>query len=232
MKRVVLFLIVLVSLETIAFAGPQAQSANLKVIQLPEPKLTGSMSLEESLAKRRSIRSFTGQKLDYTQIGQLAWAAQGITEPKRGLRTAPSAGAIYPMQIYFVTGEALFVYQPAGHTLELLHTGDLDLRQGFAKAAFGQQYIAQAPCDIIIVGSVQKLAVRYGQKARAFALLEAGHIAQNIHLQAVSMGLGSVPIGAFDANTVQRLCGLATTEFEPFYIIPVGYPAVDALAGK
>jgi SagB-type dehydrogenase family enzyme len=223
MKYVVLFLIVLAGPETIAFAEPQARSVNLRVIQLPEPELTGSMSIEESLAKRRSIRSFNGRKLDYTQIGQLAWAAQGITESKRGLRTAPSAGAIYPMQIYFVTAEALFVYRPAGHTLELLHTGDL--RQEFAKAAFGQQYVAQAPCDIIIAGSVQKLAVRYGRKARTFALLEAGHIAQNIHLQAVSMGLGSVPIGAFDENAVKRLCGLGATEFEPFYIIPVGYPA-------
>lgn len=197
----------------------------LETIQLPRPKLTSPMSLEQTLAKRRSVRDFNSQPLDLAQISQLAWAAQGITDQQKGFRTAPSAGAIYPMQIYFVTGEALFVYQPAGHTLELLHTGDLDLRQGFAKAAFGQQYIAQAPCDIIIAGSVQKLAVRYGQKARAFALLEAGHIAQNIHLQAVSMGLGSVPIGAFDANAVQRLCGLGTTDIEPFYIIPVGYPA-------
>jgi protease I len=220
MKRIIIFLMVFAGLSMLTFSQQQGGSANLRVIQLQKPELKGSISLEEALAKRRSIRSFTEQKLDYVQIGQLAWAAQGVTDSVTGFRTAPSAGAIYPMQLYFATDEGLFVYQPQGHTL--LRLADRDIRRELADAALGQSWVAEAACDIIIAGSVQKVSARYGRKARAFTLLEAGHIAQNIHLQAVSLSLGSVPVGAFEASSVRRLC---RTSLEPFYIIPVGYPA-------
>lgn len=225
MKRAVIFLIAFAGLSALTFSRRMGDSADWKIIRLKKPELKGSVSLEETLANRRSVRSFNEQKLDYAQIGQLAWAAQGITDPVTGFRTAPSAGAIYPMQLYFATHQGLFAYQPQGHSLQQLT--DKDVRRDLANAALKQSWVAQAACDIIIAGSVKKVSARYGRKARAFTLLEAGHIAQNIHLQAVSLGLGSVPVGAFDAGAVRRLC---RTSLEPFYIIPVGYPA--ATEGK
>lgn len=190
-------------------------------ILLSEPQMEGQMSLEQSLARRRSVREFAAGKLDFDKIGQLAWAGQGITDKAKGFRTSPSAGAIYPMTLYFATQEGLFVYDPAEHTLQqLTHT---DVRSRLAAAAMRQDVVARAPCDIIIAGSVRKVSAKYGGKARRYALLEAGHIAQNILLQAAAMELAAVPIGAFDIRAVARTCRLGK-ELEPFYIICAGYP--------
>jgi protease I len=225
MKRLFLVIIVLNVLVTTVFGQRGDRTATSKIIQLPQPKLSGQISLEETLAKRRSIRSFSSQNLTYDQLGQLAWAAQGVTEQKTGFRTAPSAGAIYPIRLYFATEQGLFVYNPAGHAL--VRAIDKDIRAELSKAALGQAAVAQAACDIIIAGSVNEVAARYGQKARAFTILEVGHIAQNILLQAVTLDLGAVPIGAFDVNPVRMLCRLPT-ELEPFYIISVGHPVTAA----
>ena len=199
--------------------GPGARLA--KKIALAGPSLTGEFSLEEVLARRRSVRHFTGRALDLEVIGQLAWAGQGVTDKAKGLRAAPSAGAIYPMSLYFATNEGLFVYDPAEHNLEEVFGGDV--RGRLSVAALRQEAVAQAGCDIIIAGSVRKVAAKYGSRARRYVLLEAGHIAQNILLQAVSMNLVAVPIGAFDVKGVSRICRLGK-ELEPFYIICVGYP--------
>ena len=229
MKRLITPAIIVVILTcTAAFCLAQHKPP-LETVQLSEPKLTGPMSLEQTLAKRRSVRSYSSRPLDLTQLSQLAWAAQGITEKTRGYRTAPSAGAIYPIKLYFATQDGLFVYQPAGHSLEKI--SDKDLRSTLASAAMGQRWVAQAGCDIIIAGSVKKLAARYAGRAEKYMLLEAGHIAQNIHLQAVSLGLASVPIGAFDISQVHDICGLPVT-LEPIYIICVGYPATYTAAEK
>ena len=199
----------------------------LKIVQLAEPNLAGQVSLEQALAGRRSVRQFTGQPLDFGQIGQLAWAGQGITDRQNALRTAPSAGAIYPMKLYFATEKGLFVYNPDGHNLE--RTFDRDIRSRLAAAALDQEHVARAGCDIIVAGSVRKLAAKYRSKARRYILLEAGHIAQNIQLQAVCLKLGSVPVGAFDINQVRKLCRLPMG-LEPLYIICVGYPAEQPAA--
>jgi len=193
-----------------------------KIIQLSEPKLTGPVSLEEALARRRSVRSFTGEALDFVQIGQLAWAGQGITDKKTGFRTAPSAGAIYPIELYFATHDGLFVYHPDTHSLEEVFSRDV--LGELAGAALRQTAVADAPCDIIVAGSQRKLAAKYGSKARRYMLLEAGHIAQNIQLQAVSLGLGSVTVGAFEVRRVNNICKLPTA-LESLYIICVGSPA-------
>jgi SagB-type dehydrogenase family enzyme len=220
MKRLITPAIIVVILTcTTAFCLAQ-RTPPLKAVQLPEPKLTGPMSLEQTLAERRSVRSYSNRPLDLTQISQLAWAAQGITDKQKGFRTAPSAGAIYPIKLYFATQDGLFVYHSAGHSLEKV--SDKDLRNRLSSAAMGQRWVAQAGCDIIIAGSEKKLAARYGGRARRYMLLEAGHIAQNIHLQAVSLGLASVPIGAFNISQVHDLCNLPTA-LEPIYIICVGY---------
>jgi len=194
----------------------------LKTIQLPEPKLTGPMSLEQAIACRRSIREFANKPLGFVQIGQLAWAGQGVTDKQKGLRTAPSAGAIYPITLYFATPEGLFVYEPDKHILQMVFADDI--RENLSIAAQKQQQVAMAGCDIIIAGDLKKVTAKYGDNARKFMTLEAGHIAQNIELQAVSIDLGAVPVGSFDLNQVRRLCKLPMT-LEPLYIICVGYPA-------
>ncbi len=193
-----------------------------KIVQLTEPNVTGVMSLEEALAKRRSVRRFTNQSLKWAQIGQLAWAGQGITDRARGLRTAPSAGSVYPIELFFATPEGLYVYRPAEHSLEQFT--DQDVRIALAGGDPTQNSIAEAGCDIVVAGSVRKLADQFKDKARNYMLMEAGHIAQNIELQAVSLGLGAVPVGGIDAQNVRKVCGLART-LEPVYVICVGYPA-------
>ena len=213
--------IILAGFTTVCLGQYKSRVSPLKIIQLSAPRLTGPVSLEQALAKRRSVREFTHQQLNFAQIGQLAWAGQGITEKRRGFRTAPSAGAIYPIKLYFATQEGMFVYHPDEHSLEGIFSEDI--RSRLAAAALEQKAVADAACDIIIAGSVKKLAAKYGNKARRYMLLEAGHIAENIQLQVVSLELGSVPIGAFDIRDVSKVCKLPTN-LEPLLIICVGYP--------
>ena len=226
MKRLTIIIAILVSLTAVCMAQRRARVSPLKIIQLSAPKLTGSVSLEQALARRRSVHQFTGKSLSFTQIGQLAWAGQGITEPEKGLRTAPSTGAIYPIalpqvNLYFVTQDGLFVYHPDEHSLEEVISQDL--RQRLAAAAPDSDVVANAPCSIIVVGSVRKAAAKRDNKAERFMLLEAGHIAQNIQLQAVSLELGSVTVGAFDIKQVRKICKLPAS-LEPLSIICVGHP--------
>ena len=202
----------------------------LSKLQLPQPKLVGNVSLEETLAARRSVRQFTGQELNLEQVGQLAWAGQGITQKETGYRTAPSAGAIYPIKLYFIVKGGMYVYEPSDHSLEKLM--NRDMRAAISQAALGQEAPANAACNILLTGSIEKVAAKYGTRARQFMLLEAGHIAQNILLQAVSLGLGSVPIGAFDDEKIERICRLPSGE-EAIYLVSVGYPAAGpAISAK
>lgn len=200
-----------------------------RIVKLTEPRLKGPVSFEEALAKRRSVRRFTSQPLSLVQIGQLAWAGQGVTELQRGFRAAPSGGMIYPITLYFATQDGTFVYNPREHSLE--QTSDRDTRSGLAAAALDQEAVAMAGCDIIVAGSVRSLAARYSKKARRYMLLEAGHIAQNIQLQAVCLELGAVPVSAFDARGVSNACRLPKN-LEPIYIICVGYPAETTATEK
>ena len=224
-----LLAIILAGFAAICLGQYKSRVSSLKIVQLSEPMLAGTLSLEEALAKRRSVRRFTSQQLSFIQIGQLAWAGQGITEPKKGLRTAPSAGALYPIKLYFATQDGMFIYHPDKHSLEEIFNGDV--RAKLAAAALKQEAVAKAGCDIIIAGSERKLAAKYRNKARRYMLLEAGHIAQNIQLQAVSVGLGAVPIGAFDIRRIGKICRLPT-DLEPLLIVCVGYPAGQAEAKK
>ncbi len=229
MKRFTILVIILVSFAAVCLGQRKSGVSSLKIVQLPAPRLTGPVSLEQALAERRSVRQFTSQSLNFTQIGQLAWAGQGITEPEKGLRTAPSAGAVYPIKLYFATQEGLFAYHPSEHSLE--ETFNRDIRSNLAVAALKQEAVANAACDIIVAGSAKKLAAKYTNKATRYMLMETGHIAQNIQLQAVSLGLGSATVIAFNTNQVRKACRLPTN-LEPIYIICVGYPAGQAAAEK
>jgi protease I len=223
MKRLTILTIILAGFAIVCLGQYRSRISSrkpvLKIVQLAEPRLTGPVSFEQALAKRRSVRQFTNQSLKFAQIGQLAWAGQGITEPQKGLRTAPSAGAIYPIELYFATPEGLFVYRPDQHSLEETLNQDVRGRLGA---------VANAPCDIIVAGSVRKLAAKFRKEAKKYMLLEAGHIAQNIQLQAVCLGLGSVTVGGFDIRSVSKVCKLPKN-LEPLYIICVGYPAGQAV---
>lgn len=188
---------------------------------LPQPRLQGSLSLEEALAQRRSIRSFTAQPLTLAELGQLLWAAQGLTSPS-GLRTAPSAGALYPLEIYVVTAEGVYRYRPQGHQIVLRVAGDV--RPALAAAALGQSSVADAPAVIVIAAVYARTAQKYGQaRSPRYVDLEAGHAGQNVLLQAVALGLGAVPIGAFHDERVQGTLDLPADE-QPLYLIPVGHP--------
>ena len=188
---------------------------------LPPPRLDGLLSLEEALAARRSVRSFTPEPLTLEEIGQLLWAAQGITDPS-GLRTAPSAGARYPLHVYVATAAGLARYVPEGH--QLLRRGSTDLRADLKRAALDQEAIGEAPLVLAICAVVERTAERYGaERAERYVAMEAGHAAQNVLLEAVSLGLGAVPIGAFDDAAVQRVLGLGDGE-APLYLVPVGRP--------
>lgn len=195
---------------------------NKKEIQLPQPKTKSEISLEEVIAKRRSQRAFLDKELSVEKISQLLWVAQGITGKSwdSSLRAVPSAGALYPIEIYLLNNEGLFHYISDGHKLEVL--GTEDLRTKLAFSSLGQKSIEQAAVDIIICGVSEKITAKYGGKGIIYMYMEAGHIAQNIHLQAVALGLGSVSVGAFNDEEVDKILGLPEG-CQSLYIIPVGY---------
>mgnify|MGYP005834836127 CR=1 FL=1 len=188
------------------------------MIDLLEPQFT-NVSLEQCIQKRRSIRNFENKELSLQQISNLLWSAQGITDSIRKFRAVPSAGATYPLEIFVAKKDGLFRYIPEGHKLKK-EMGE-DLRKDIARAALNQMFIADAGVVIVITAVLQRTAWRYGERAYRYLNNEVGHCAQNIHLEAVALGLGSVPVGAFDDEKIKKL--LKLKKEEPLYIIPVGY---------
>ena len=221
MKRLAILAIILACFATLGLGQRRGRTLSQKIIQLTDPNLTGTLSFEEALVRRRSVREFSTQPLKRSQIGQLAWAGQGVTDAQRGLRTAPSAESLYPMELFIATNEGLFTYRPTEHSLQ--QTIEQDIRSELARATLTPEPIAAAACSIIIAGSPRKITSRVGDKARTFVAMEAGHIAQNIHLQAVCMGLGSVAIGGLGPTAVRKICRMSR-ELDPLYVICVGHP--------
>ena len=197
-----------------------------EIITLSKPNQSGSMTSEETIAVRRSRRNFLPQPLSLEQIGQLAWAAQGQDahsgpqDTLRCYRTAPSAGATYPLELFVVTSDGLFQYLPAKHSLEKL-TGQ-DLRAALASAAWGQEFVKTAPLTLVFATQFSRTTKRYGQRGVRYVYMEAGHAAQNVHLQAEALGLGSVAVGAFDDTSVTKVLSLPDY-LEPIYLVVVGY---------
>ena len=185
------------------------------------PLIRSEMTLDEAILKRRSIRSFAPEPLSRDQLLALAWAGQGITEPSRGLRTAPSAGALYPLELYFVTPEGVVHYIPSRHFLEPYLEGDL--RAALSKAALGQTSVAKAAVTVVFAAVVERTAVKYKGRAERYVLIEIGHAAQNILLKAVSMGLCAVPVGAFEDDQIAAVLKLPQG-YHPYYLLCVGYP--------
>ena len=199
----------------------------MSIITLPPPRAEGHLSLEAALARRRSVRDFAAQPLTREQLGQILWSAQGITGHRWPMRTTPSAGGLYPLEVFVVAGRVegleagIYRYRSAGHGL--VHIKGGDHRRALARAALGQGWIAQAPVTVVIAGVVARTAAKYGQRAERYMHMEAGHAAQNVYLQAQGDGLGTTAVGAFQDSAVQALVGLGAGE-APLYILPVGVP--------
>lgn len=191
-----------------------------EIVSLPKPNLKGAISLEEAIYKRRSKRSYTDNELTIEEIGQLLWSVQGITDERRGFRSAPSAGALYPLEVYLVSSDGFYLYLPEAHKLKRISSEDL--RRPLARAALRQGCVAEAPIDIVICAVYKRITSKYGERGIQYTHIEVGHAAQNLHLEAVALGLGSVPIGAFSDEAVKKALNLPK-DHEPIYIIPVGH---------
>lgn len=189
------------------------------VIELPQPRTKGTLALEETLAQRRSVREFSDEPVTLADLGQLLWAAQGVTS-SIGQRTAPSAGGLYPLQVYAVMREGVYHYEPAVHQLRAQLRGDQ--RLALFAASLEQDAVKNAPLTIVIAGDYARTASKYGDRAPRYVHLEAGHAAQNILLQAVALNLGAVTIGAFDDDKVKQVLALPAGE-QPLYVIPIGH---------
>lgn len=191
-------------------------------LTLPAPALEGIMTLEEALFRRRSVREFIEHTASPAEVGQLLWAGSGLTGKAAYHRTNPSAGALHPLEVYAILPEGIYHYQPQTHTLLLTWEGDA--RSDLAKAALGQWFIGRAACVLAIAAVYSRTTGRYGERGRLrYVPMDAAHAAQNVLLQAVAMGLGAVPVGAFDDEAVRRVLGLAPDE-SPLYLLPVGKP--------
>ncbi len=184
-------------------------------VALAAPALKGTLSVEEAIAARRSVRSLSEEPLTMEQVSQLLWAAQGITQKERGLRAAPSARAIYPLTVYAVMKDAAYRYVPAEHALEKVKDGDLRAQLS------GQQTVTTAPLTLVIAADYAKMS---GAAAHTWADFEAGCAAENVFLQAVAMGLGSVPVGGMEPAKVAETLGCPAGE-TVIILIPVGKPA-------
>ncbi len=202
------------------FSSHTIWGEGMKTVELPKPKVKGGVSVEEAINKRRSVRSYSGRELTLDQASQLLWACQGMTGEGRGLRAAPSAGALYPLEIYLVKGDGVFHYLPEGHRMEEISAKDV--RAALTAACFGQRYIEEAGLAIVISAVYERVSGKYGQRGVRYTDMEAGHAAQNVFLQAEAMGLASLPIGAFDEEAVAKVIG-APSGHKPVYVLPVGY---------
>ncbi len=196
-------------------------------IRLPQPNFTGNVSLETALRRRRSVRDYSNHSLTLTAISQLLWSAQGITEPVEGLRTAPSAGALYPLEIYLAVGKVEELlpggYQYRYRDHELMELIERDVRSELSRAALGQAWIQRAPVVFVISAVYDRVTRRYGKRGIRYVHLEAGHAAQNIYLQAAALNLGTVAVGAFHDEEVKKIFRMPPEE-TPLYIMPLGFP--------
>ena len=194
----------------------------MKEMTLPSAKTTGQMSLEEAIQKRKSVRKYSPKELTVEQVAQILWAANGANPRTKNFiaRNVPSAGGVFPMTVYLLDKNGVYRYQPLNHSLALVKEGDK--RKELTEAAFGQGFIKQVPVNLVITADVAKCAQRYGERAQRYTDIEAGHIGQNVSLQAVSLGLGTVMVGAFNDEAVKDVLAIPANE-SPLYIIPVGY---------
>jgi len=227
------YLLCLVTILTVLYTGcgqsadttsaEQSQEQEM-VVTLPEPRHDSDVSVEQSMLSRRSVRSYTTEPLTLQDVSQLLWAAQGITD-SLGRRTAPSAGALYPLEIYAVAGNirdlspGVYKYDPGKHQLEKVMDGDIRLE--LSAAALAQGSVKNGAIAFVFTAVYERTTVKYGERGERYVHIEVGHAAQNLCLQATAMGFGVVTVGAFDDEKVAEVLNLPEDE-KPLYILPVG----------
>lgn len=197
-------------------------------VALPQPSIAGKVSVEQAIQQRRTVRNFREIPLSLPQLAQMLWAAQGITDSKGLGRSAPSGGARYPLDVYIVVGkkgvgdleEGVYHYAPESHSISSV--GRKDLRKELAAACLGQMWMAEAPVMFVITAEYKRITGRYGDRGVRYAQIEAGHVGQNIFLQAEALGLGAGIVGAYHDAEVVKAMGIPL-EREPLLIMPVGY---------
>jgi SagB-type dehydrogenase family enzyme len=196
-----------------------------EIVKLSEPQ-NSSVTLEKTLLTRRSVRSYDNKSIARAHIAQLLWSAQGVTSPK-GFRTSPSAGALYPLEIFVAAGfvveldPGVFKYDPHEHLMTKTRNGDA--RAGLCRAAYGQRCVLHAPICFAICAVYERVTRKYGERGIRYTHMEAGHAAQNICLQATALGLGTVVVGSFSDDGVKTIINAAPDEV-PLYLIPTGFP--------
>jgi len=193
-------------------------------VALPSSFVSGSTSIEHLLAHRRSIRDYQDSALELVEIAQLLWAAQGVSH-SQGLRTAPSAGALYPLELYLVTGriddlaQGVYHYVPGHHQLE--KTAEGDQRDALARAAMSQAWVKQAAAVFVFTADYKRTTGKYAERGERYVHIEVGHAAQNLFLQSESLGLATVVVGAFNDDEVAGVLGLPA-DLKPLLLMPVG----------
>ena len=194
---------------------------------LPPPVVDGSVSVEKALMNRRSRRRFHGRSITKEQLSQILWAAYGFADPYTRLRTAPSAGATYPLEFYAVVGnvdeieQGVYKYISAEH--KLVRTLDADVRRELCHAALGQKMVEDAPLTVVYCAIFERTTNRYGSRGfERYVCMDVGHSAQNVYLQAEALDLGTCAIGAFMDMKVSQVLQLPGAE-EPLYLMPIGH---------
>ena len=199
-------------------------------MKLPQPKKEGTVSVEQAIQQRRTVRAFDPKPLELDQLSQLLWSAQGLTGRRGFKRAVPSAGALYPMEVYAAVGvhgvhrmeAGVYHYDTAGHTLALIV--DRDLRGDIARAALSQMWMAEAPLILVMTAAYHRETGKYGERGVRYALIEAGHVGQNLFLQAEALGLKTGIVGAFHDTRLAEVLMLPAQN-TPLLIMPVGYAA-------
>ncbi len=233
MERMLILATILASLiVAFAYGGVELAVGERKEIErhgqiiLPEPKKKGEMSVEEAIQKRRSVREYSERPIKLEHISQILWAAQGITDPVRKFRAAPSAGATYPLEVYVVVKNVeglkpgVYHYNPHQHTLDLIKEGDYSYE--LYEACLKQEWVLKAQANIVITAIYERTTSRYGERGIRYVHMEAGHVGQNIYLQATALGMGTVAIGAFYDDAVEEIVGAQPNE-RALYVYPLGY---------
>lgn len=204
---------------------PRAQ-----VVKLPAPD-PGGMTVEKAIAIRRSIRAFTEQPVTLQQVAQLLLSANGITHKfqARTMRAAPSAGALYPIDLYVlahhVTGldSGLYHFRPKDSSLESVKAGDHSA--AIHEASLGQESVGPSPVTLVLTARFDRSTRKYADRGYRYAYIDAGAICENVYLQATSLGLGTVAVGAFYDDAMNKLIGIDGKSEATLLIMPVGFSA-------
>lgn len=208
--------------------GSETLKKKERPMKLTPPVLAGHMCLEEAIKQRRTVRSFSDRPLDQHQFSQILWSAQGITQDGGFKRAAPSGGALYPADVYAILGErgvrglasGVYHYDPADHSVKKMADGDR--RKDVAVASLSQMWMARAAVLFLITLEFDRITIKYGHRGIRYALIEAGHIGQNIFLQCQALGLRAGIVGAFDDKEVAVSAAVGENH-EPLLIMPVGW---------